>query len=128
MLRPEGDAAHVEGKLVAHYHAGPLGATTAFGPRTVATPKPREAMGQHSTRKELAKVLLDEAGQAVAVAAVRDFLEEGLQVLADDGSARGEGRQCPEMDTRDRGSHGPPLSGARHYGAGRRLHALVAPR
>jgi hypothetical protein len=30
-------------------------------------------MGQHTTRKELAKLLLDEAGQAVAVAAVRGF-------------------------------------------------------
>ena len=47
--------------------------------------KPREAMGQHSTRKELAKLLLDEAGQAVAVAAVGDFPEEGLRVLAHDG-------------------------------------------
>ena len=27
MLSPDGDAAHLEGKLVAHYHAGPLGAT-----------------------------------------------------------------------------------------------------
>jgi hypothetical protein len=51
----------------------------------VATPKPREAMGRHSIRKELAKLLLDEAGQAVAVAAVRGFPKEGLNVLADDG-------------------------------------------
>jgi hypothetical protein len=29
--------------------------------------------------------LLDEAGQAVAVAAVRDFPQEGLQMFADDG-------------------------------------------
>ena len=27
VLSPDGDAAHLEGKLVAHYHAGPLGAT-----------------------------------------------------------------------------------------------------
>jgi hypothetical protein len=46
-------------------------------------------MGQHSTRKELAKLLLDEAGQAVAVAAGRDFPEEGFQVLADDGVENG---------------------------------------
>jgi len=37
------------------------------------------------TRKELAKLLLDEAGQAVAVAAVTDFPQEGLQMFADDG-------------------------------------------
>ena len=42
-------------------------------------------MGEHSTRKELAKLLLAEAGQAVAVAAGSDLPEEGLQVLADDG-------------------------------------------
>jgi hypothetical protein len=42
-------------------------------------------MGQDPAREELAKLLLDEAGQAVAVAAVSDFPEEGLQVLADDG-------------------------------------------
>ena len=42
-------------------------------------------MGRHSIRKELAKLLLDEAGQAVAVAAVRGFPKEGLHVLADDG-------------------------------------------
>jgi len=28
VLRPNSDAARLEGKLVAHYHAGPLGATT----------------------------------------------------------------------------------------------------
>jgi hypothetical protein len=66
--------------------------------------------------------LLDEAGQAVAVAAVRDFPQEGLQMFADDGVEDGvlgvagliramgmrhalgspcrEWRQCPEMDTR----------------------------
>jgi hypothetical protein len=27
VLVPDGDAPHLEGKLVAHYHAGPLGAT-----------------------------------------------------------------------------------------------------
>ena len=44
----------------------------------VGAPKPREAVGQHSTRKELAELLLDEAGQAAAAAAVRDFAEEGI--------------------------------------------------
>jgi hypothetical protein len=36
----------------------------------VRTAKPREAMGQHATREERAELLLDEAGQAVSVAAV----------------------------------------------------------
>ena len=47
----------------------------------VGAPKPREAMGQHPTREELAKLLLDEAGQAMSVAARGDFLEEGCEVL-----------------------------------------------
>jgi hypothetical protein len=51
----------------------------------VGTPKPREAMAQQAAREELAELLLDEARQAVPVAAVRDLPEEGLQVLADDG-------------------------------------------
>jgi hypothetical protein len=51
----------------------------------VATPKPREAMGQHSTRKELAKLLLDEAGASRGRRRGQDFPEEGFQVLADDG-------------------------------------------
>jgi len=42
-------------------------------------------MTQHPATEKLAKLLLDEAGQALAVAEVRDFPEEGLQVLADDG-------------------------------------------
>jgi hypothetical protein len=41
-------------------------------------------MGQHSTREELAELPLDEPGQAAAVAAVRDFLQEGLKMVADD--------------------------------------------
>jgi len=45
-------------------------------------------MGRHSTR-ELANLLLDEAGQAVAIVAVGDFPQEGLQVLADDGGEYG---------------------------------------
>jgi hypothetical protein len=48
---------------------------------TLRAPKPREAMGQHPTRKELAELPLDEARQAVCVAAVRDFPEEGLEML-----------------------------------------------
>ena len=46
-------------------------------------------MGQHTTREELAELLLDEAGQAAAVAVVRDFAEEGLEVLTDDGVEHG---------------------------------------
>ena len=42
-------------------------------------------MAQHAAREELAELLLDEARQAVSVVAVRDFPEEGLQMLADDG-------------------------------------------
>jgi hypothetical protein len=42
-------------------------------------------VGQDPAREELAELLLDEAGQAAAVAAVRDFSEEGLQVLPNDG-------------------------------------------
>ena len=57
--------------------------------RTVRTPKPRETMAQDATREELAELLLDEAGQAMSVAAVRDFPEEGFEVLADDGVEHG---------------------------------------
>ena len=42
-------------------------------------------MGEDSAREELAKLLLDEAGQAVSVAAVGGFPQEGLQMFADDG-------------------------------------------
>lgn len=56
---------------------------------TLRAPKPREAMGQHATRKERAELLRDEARQAVSVAAVRDFPEEGLEMLADDGVEHG---------------------------------------
>jgi len=51
----------------------------------VGAPKPREAVGQDPAREELAELLLDEAGQAVSVAAVRGFSQEGLEVLANDG-------------------------------------------
>ena len=34
---------------------------------------------------------------------------------------RARARQCPEMDTWDRGSHGPLLNGARRYGASGRI-------
>jgi hypothetical protein len=33
VLSADSDAAHLEGELVAHYHAGPLGATTVVGTR-----------------------------------------------------------------------------------------------
>jgi hypothetical protein len=44
-----------------------------------------KAMGQHPTREELAELLLDEAGQPMSVAPVGGFLQEGLQMFADDG-------------------------------------------
>jgi hypothetical protein len=34
-------------------------------------------MGQHAAREELVELLLDEAGQAISIAALGDFLEEG---------------------------------------------------
>ena len=49
MLWPDSDASHLEGKLVAHYHAGPLGATTAFGPRTPAASLPSEHSAAYAT-------------------------------------------------------------------------------
>ena len=57
--------------------------------RAVGAPQPREAVGEHAAREELAELLLDEPGQAAAVAAVRDFSEEGLQVLPNDGVEHG---------------------------------------
>ena len=42
-------------------------------------------MGQDPAREELAELLLDEAGQAVSVAAVGGFPQEGFQMVADDG-------------------------------------------
>jgi len=42
-------------------------------------------MGEDSAGEELAELLLDEAGQAVAVASVGGFPQEGLQMFADDG-------------------------------------------
>jgi hypothetical protein len=51
----------------------------------VGAPKPREAVGRDPAREELAELLLDEAGQAVSVAAVGGFPQEGFQMFADDG-------------------------------------------
>jgi hypothetical protein len=42
-------------------------------------------MGQDPAREELAELLLDAAGQAVFVAPVGGFPQEGLQRFADDG-------------------------------------------
>jgi hypothetical protein len=42
-------------------------------------------VGQHAAREELAELLFDEAGQAVSIAAVGDFLEERFKVLTNDG-------------------------------------------
>jgi hypothetical protein len=46
-------------------------------------------MGEHAAREELAELLLDEAGQAVAVAPVGGFPQEGLQMFTDDGVEHG---------------------------------------
>jgi len=46
--------------------------------RAVGAPQPREAVGEHAAREELAELLFDEPGQAAAVAAIRDFAEEWL--------------------------------------------------
>ena len=42
-------------------------------------------MGQDPAREELAELLLDQAGQAVSVAPVGGFPQEGLQMFPDDG-------------------------------------------
>jgi len=42
-------------------------------------------MAEPAAGEELAELLLDEAGQAVSVAASRDLPEEGVEVLPDDG-------------------------------------------
>jgi hypothetical protein len=57
--------------------------------RAVRAPQPREPVAQYGTGEELSKLLLYEAREAVSVAAVRDFPEKGLQVLADDGVEHG---------------------------------------
>ena len=57
--------------------------------RTLGTPQPREGLGQDPAAQDVAELLLDEPGQAAAVAAVRDFSEEGLQVLPNDGVEHG---------------------------------------
>ncbi len=54
--------------------------------RAVGAPQPREAVGEHAAREELAELLLDEPGQAPAIAAVRDFSEEGLPSRGETGS------------------------------------------
>jgi hypothetical protein len=46
-------------------------------------------MGQDPAREELAEFPLDEAREAVSVAAIRDSPEEGLQVLTNDGVEHG---------------------------------------
>jgi len=57
--------------------------------RTLGTPQPREALGQHPAAEEVAELVLDEARQAAPVAAGRDFPQEGLQVLTNDGVEHG---------------------------------------
>jgi hypothetical protein len=57
--------------------------------RTLRTPKPREAFGQDPATQEVAELVLDKGRQAVAVSAIRDFSQEGLQVLTNDGVEHG---------------------------------------
>jgi hypothetical protein len=56
---------------------------------TLGTPKSREALGQHSAAEEVAELVFDEARQAAPLAAVRDFPQERLQVLPNDGVKHG---------------------------------------
>ena len=42
-------------------------------------------MGEDSAREELAELLLDEVVQAMSVAPIGGFPQEGLQMFADDG-------------------------------------------
>lgn len=65
--------------------AHPEGRPCRSKKRICAAPKPREAMGQDPAREELAELLLDQAGQAVSVAPVGGFPQEGLQMFPDDG-------------------------------------------
>jgi len=73
--------------LLAHLSPAPgtAGRQVADESDGAFAPKPREAMDQGSAREELAELLLDEAGQAVSVAPVGGFPQEGLQMFADDG-------------------------------------------
>ena len=60
-------------------------------------------MGQHATRTEPEELLLDEAGQAGPVAAVRAFAEEGLE-----GGARAPPPPPPPARPRPGGVPGAP--------------------
>jgi hypothetical protein len=53
--------------------------------RTLGTPKPREALGQHPAADEVPELVLNEAGQAAPIAAARELPEEGPQALTNDG-------------------------------------------
>lgn len=57
--------------------------------RAVGASQSREAVVEHAAREELAELLPDEPGQAAAVAAIRAFAEEWLQVLPNDGVEHG---------------------------------------
>lgn len=64
------------------------------GPRMAKTARRQRRIGvsgwnQYPTGQELAKLLLNEAGQAPTVAAVRDLTEEEIEVLPNDGVKHG---------------------------------------
>ncbi len=56
VLGADGDTPHLEGKVVAHYHAGPLGATTVVGTK-LNLRDPRRGSGRvsggHGSRVEI---------------------------------------------------------------------------
>ena len=99
---------------------------------TGATSKAGEAPGEPATAQEVAKLLLDEPGHALAVALVTRLCEERLEVIADNrvehppvGRARlvGGRRRSYGVDVRmDRAARNPPaLRGtARHVGGSAR--------
>ena len=70
---------------VAYFSLGIAGEGDQPLQRGGVAPEAGEAVGEDAAGQELAKLLLDELGQAGAVGALGRFAEEGLQVGADDG-------------------------------------------
>ena len=60
----------------------------------VATPKPREPSGEPAALQKVAELLLDEAGQAFAVAQAGGLRAEGLEVIAHDLVERASARDA----------------------------------
>ncbi len=71
MLRPDSDAPHLEGKFVAHYHTGPLGATTVVGTK-LNLRNPRRSSGGVSTGQRVAGSDRGPATTDIKNAQVRD--------------------------------------------------------